>query len=74
MIEVVVRRGSEGRRAIMRGRDIYAITAPLVCEAAEHLLKGKLAAAGAYAPGEIFEAKAVLAALGPDYPFEIVPS
>jgi len=74
VIEVEVRRGSEGRRAIMRGRDIYAITAPLVCEAAEHLLKGKLAAAGAYAPGEIFEAKAVLAALGPDYPFEIVPS
>ena len=74
VIEVEVRRGSEGRRAIMRVRDIYAITAPLVCEAAEHLLKGKLAAAGAYAPGEIFEAKAVLAALGPDYPFEIVPS
>ncbi|GLZ37071.1 VOC family protein [Actinokineospora sp. NBRC 105648] len=38
VVEVVVRRGSEQRRAVARGRDIYAITAPIVVEAAERIL------------------------------------
>ena len=39
----------------------------------ERLLKGKFRSAGAHAPGEIFDAKDVLAALGPDHStFEIV--
>ena len=74
VLEVVLTRGSERRRAISRGRDGYAVTAPLTCEAVERLLKGQFRSAGAHAPGEIFDAKAVLAALGPDYPFEIVSS
>ena len=75
VIEVEVRRGSGLRRATMRGRDIYAITAPLVCEAVERLLKGKVAAAGAYAPGEIFDAKHFLADIDPEHSsFEVTES
>ena len=73
VVEVVVTRGDEHRRAISRGRDGYAVTAPLACEAVERLLEGKFRSAGAHAPGEIFDAKDVLAALGPDHStFEIV--
>jgi short subunit dehydrogenase-like uncharacterized protein len=72
VVEVIITRGNECRRGISRGRDGYAVTAPLACEAAERLLKGQFRSAGAHAPGEIFDAKAILASLGPDYPFEIV--
>jgi short subunit dehydrogenase-like uncharacterized protein len=73
VVEVVVRRGDEHRRGISRGRDGYAVTAPLACEAVERLLKGKFRSAGAHAPGEIFDAKDVLAALGPDHStFEVM--
>jgi hypothetical protein len=61
VVEVQVRRGSECRRATMRGRDIYAVTAPLVCEAVESLVTGRLKAAGAYPPGQILDAKDFLA-------------
>ena len=72
VIEVVVTRGNETRRAISRGRDSYAVTAPLVCEALTRLLKGTIPG-GAHAPGEIFAAKEFLDALGPDHAsFEIV--
>ena len=72
VVEVVVTLGNEHRHAISRGRDAYAVTAPLACEAVERLLKGQFSSAGAHAPGEIFDAKAILAALGPDYLFEIL--
>ena len=72
VVEVVVTRGKERRRAIARGRDGYAVTAPLACEAVERLLTGQFRSAGAHAPGEIFDAKAILASLGPDYAFDIV--
>jgi short subunit dehydrogenase-like uncharacterized protein len=71
VVEVVVTRGSERRHAISRGRDIYAVTAPLVCEAVERLLNGQFRETGAHAPGEIFDAKSLLTSLGPDYSFEM---
>ncbi len=72
VVEVVVRRGGESRRIIARGRDIYAFSAPLVCEVAERLLEGKFSNFGAHAPGAILDAKDVLAALVPDHlSFEI---
>jgi hypothetical protein len=47
----------------------------LVYEAVERLLKGKLAAAGAYAPGEIFDAKHFLANIDSEHsPFELTGS
>ena len=72
VVEVVITRGDDQRRACTRGRDGYAVTAPLTGEAVERLLQGQFSSAGAHAPGEIFDAKAILAALGPDYPFEIL--
>jgi len=66
VIEVVVTRGNEKRRAISRGQDSYAVTAPLACEAIARLLKGNIPP-GAHAPGEIFDGKEFLEALGRDH-------
>jgi saccharopine dehydrogenase-like NADP-dependent oxidoreductase len=66
LVEAVVRRGGEERRAAAHGRDIYAITAPIVVEAAERILDGRAAAAGARAAGELFDARDFLRALAPD--------
>jgi hypothetical protein len=72
VMEVEVSRGSESRGAIMRGRDIYAITAPLVCEAVERLLERNLDVSGVRAPGEVFDARSFLPDIDPEYStFEI---
>ena len=65
LVEVEVRQGSTVRRASARGRDIYAITAPLVVEAVERILKGATAQGGVFAPGMLFDARNFLAALAP---------
>jgi hypothetical protein len=67
LLEVIAKSGNSTRRAIARGHDIYAVTAPLVCEAVERILDGKVSANGAHAPGEIFDAKEFLLALAPDH-------
>lgn len=67
VVDAVVTRAGETRRAIARGRDIYAFTAPLVCDAAVRLLDGRFSQTGAHAPGAIFDATAMLAALAPDH-------
>jgi len=73
VVDVVVSRGDEQRRACTRGRDGYAVTAPLTGEAVARLLKGQFRSAGAKAPGEIFDAEALLTALGPAHAtFEVV--
>jgi hypothetical protein len=64
---VVVRNGSTLRRAIAQGRDIYAFTAPLVVEAVERILDGRVRGSGALAPGEAFDATDFLQALAPEY-------
>jgi len=56
LVEVVVRRGDERRRASARGRDIYAITAPIVVEAAERILTGRGRTLGVVTAGEILDA------------------
>jgi Saccharopine dehydrogenase NADP binding domain len=61
VIDVAVRRGAT-RRLAASGRDIYAVTAPIVVEGAVRLLGGHHAV-GAVAPGEAFDAADVLAAL-----------
>jgi short subunit dehydrogenase-like uncharacterized protein len=63
VVEAVVRRGGQTRRATAAGRDIYGFTAPLVCEAVERLLAGGVQATGALAPGEAFDAAGFLRAL-----------
>lgn len=72
LMDVIVRRGNEERRATARGRDIYAVTAPIVVEAAERILDGRFKAAGVVAAGEVFDAQDFLAALSPEHlSFEI---
>lgn len=65
-VEVEVRQGDAVRRAAASGRDIYAITAPLVVEAIERILNGGAVQGGVFAPGALFDAKNFLAALAPD--------
>lgn len=63
VVDVVVRTGAETRRVTATGRDIYAISAPMVVEGAVRLLDGRHRGPGAAAPGEVFDAAAVLAGL-----------
>jgi len=66
LVEAVIHRGSEQRRAIASGQDIYAVTAPLVVEAVSRILDGRTAASGAVAAGELFDARDFLSALSPE--------
>jgi hypothetical protein len=65
-VDVTVRRGDTERRAIARGRDIYAVSAPLVVEAAERICNGN-GAGGARSLGALFDARSVLRALAPEH-------
>jgi short subunit dehydrogenase-like uncharacterized protein len=72
VVQVVVRRGAEVRRTSVAGRDIYAVTAPIVVEGVARLLDGRHRGPGALAPGEAFDAQDVLAALERDVPGLVV--
>jgi hypothetical protein len=63
LMDAIARRGREERRATARGRDIYATSAPIVVEAAERILDGRIERTGAVAAGEIFDAHDFLEAL-----------
>jgi saccharopine dehydrogenase-like NADP-dependent oxidoreductase len=66
VVEVLVRRGGEERRAIARGRDIYGFTAPLVVEAMARVLGGQVkTTTGVLTAGEAFDAQDFLASLSP---------
>jgi Saccharopine dehydrogenase NADP binding domain len=72
VVDAVARRDGKSRRITARGRDIYAFSAPLVCEVTARLLEGKFSSVGAQPPGAIFDAQEVLSALTPDHlTFEI---
>jgi hypothetical protein len=66
-VDVVVRRAEEERRISAAGQDIYAVTAPLVVEAARRLIDGRADVHGAAAPGEVFDADGFLDALSPHH-------
>ena len=53
-------------RLVRAPRNIYAITAPIVVEAAERILEGRFNATGVVAAGEIFDAQDFLRSLQPD--------
>ncbi|MFF5252553.1 saccharopine dehydrogenase family protein [Streptomyces leeuwenhoekii] len=63
LVDVVVRSGGRERRAVARGRDIYAVTAPLVVEAVDRILTGRTRTTGVASAGEIFDAPGFLQAL-----------
>ena len=67
LVEVVVRRGGEERRAVASGRDIYAFSAPLVVEAMARVVGGLVKTAGVFTAGEAFDARDFLASLCPDH-------
>ena len=65
LVEVVARVGNEERRGVATGRDIYAFTAPLVVEATQRVVRMRGKTAGAFAAGEIFDARDFLKSLCP---------
>ncbi|MFG3255396.1 saccharopine dehydrogenase family protein [Streptomyces sp. NPDC048172] len=65
LVDAVVRRGTAERRAVARGQDIYAVTAPLAVEAVTRLLDGRTTASGVTSAGAAFDAPGFLAALSP---------
>jgi hypothetical protein len=67
LVDVIVRNGSKERRIVASGRDIYAITAPIVVEAAERIVKGLVEKMGVVAAGQAFNAQDFLNSLSPAY-------
>lgn len=67
VVEIVAHRDGSQRRAIARGQDIYAVSAPLVVEAVERLLSNPAAPAGVFSAGQIFPARDFLAAFSPEH-------
>jgi saccharopine dehydrogenase-like NADP-dependent oxidoreductase len=65
LVDVIVHNGSQERRIVASGRDIYAITAPIVVEAAERIVKGLVEKMGVVAAGEAFDARNFLSSLSP---------
>ncbi len=63
LIDVMVCNGDEERRVTAEGRDIYAITAPIVVEAVTRICKGQRKGAGAFALGQLVPAADFLRAL-----------
>jgi hypothetical protein len=66
-MDVAVRNGEQVRRAAAGGRDIYAITAPLVVEAVERIVDGRHGTLGVTTAGATFDARDFLAALSPGH-------
>ncbi|MGO1072541.1 saccharopine dehydrogenase family protein [Lysobacter sp. CA199] len=64
-IEVSARRNGSERRIGAQGRDIYAVTAPLLVEALERIVSGRSRGAGVWAPGATFDARDFMASLAP---------
>jgi hypothetical protein len=65
VVDVVVRAGGVERRAVARGRDIYAVTAPLAVEAVRRLLAGQTRTTGVASAGAMFDAADFLRSLAP---------
>ncbi|GAB7106875.1 saccharopine dehydrogenase NADP-binding domain-containing protein [Streptomyces phaeofaciens JCM 4814] len=73
LVDVIVRSGDAERRAVARGQDIYAVTAPLVVEAADRILTGRTKTVGVASAGEIFDAPDFLHALRRHITLELRP-
>jgi short subunit dehydrogenase-like uncharacterized protein len=67
LVEAVVCRGTLQRRAVVRGQDIYAVTAPLVVEALRRLLAQPEQWHGVVSAGELGDARGFLNALAPEH-------
>lgn len=67
IVDVIARSNGEERRVSASGRDIYAVSAPLVVEALDRILDGSGTAHGVFTAGQIFDAGAFLQSLSPDH-------
>ena len=65
VMDLVARRGRKERRVVARGRDIYAVTAPIVVEATQRAVAGTTRKTGVVAAGEAFDAREFLNSLDP---------
>jgi len=63
LVDVIARSGNEEHRMTAAGRDIYAVTAPIVVEAVERTCAGRQPRAGAFALGELVDARDFLQTL-----------
>ncbi|MGW1764043.1 saccharopine dehydrogenase NADP-binding domain-containing protein [Streptomyces sp. NPDC002073] len=63
VVDVRIAAGGGERRATARGRDIYAVTAPLAVEAVARLLAGRARVEGVASAGAMFDAADFLRAL-----------
>jgi short subunit dehydrogenase-like uncharacterized protein len=63
VMDVIARKGPHERRVIARGRDIYAVTAPIVVEAAQRIAAGAVRTTGVVTAGEAFDARDFLGSL-----------
>lgn len=66
-MEVRVEDGAGPRRAWAAGQDIYAVSAPLLVEAAERLRRPGFGRHGALVLGQLFDARDFLGALAPEH-------
>jgi hypothetical protein len=62
VMDVIAQKGQLQRRIVAQGRDIYAVTAPIVVEAAQRVIAGGTRR-GVLAAGEAFDARDFLNAL-----------
>jgi hypothetical protein len=67
LVEVVAVRDGRTRRAVASGQDIYAVTAPLVVEAACRVLADPHRPSGVVTAGALTDARAFLTALAPEH-------
>jgi hypothetical protein len=63
VVDAVVRAAGTERRTTVRGRDIYAVTAPLVVAAVTRILDGRTRTTGVASAGAMFDAADFLAGL-----------
>lgn len=67
VMEAEVHLKGKVRRAMAAGRDIYAITAPLIVEATIRILNGMIKKTGVVSAGELFDAEDFLRSLSQEY-------
>ena len=72
VVDVVVRAGGVERRAVARGRDIYAVSAPLAVEAVGWVLAGRTRGVGVVSAGAAFDATDFLGALSAHISLEVL--
>lgn len=67
LMEVEVRSGDKLRRGMATGRDIYAITAPLIVEATIRIAEGLIKKEGIVSAAEAFDAMDFLKSMSPEH-------